>query len=161
MNPKKDILALKNEYHRIIDENVSRINENLRNLFKYAKIHDKWENEKPANIQIKTSGLIIMQSVQDLFLLLQKFKHHRTRSLLLLPKSKKNLGLLYDIEEVDKAGKERKAGEKTKLRDEVAELKEVGKQASDLAEEIENFLYRLKPDHLLIQESRHHPPQPH
>jgi len=69
----------KAEYHEEVDKHAMIINENLKSIFEYSQIQDKVENEKAANLQIKTSNLIIMQSINELFLLLQKIKHHSTR----------------------------------------------------------------------------------
>ena len=73
---QSEIEATNAEYHRIIDNQISLINENMRNIFKYIKIHRKWETEKVANVQLKTSNIIVMKAIQELFLLLQNFKHH-------------------------------------------------------------------------------------
>jgi len=73
---ERNIKSIKNEYHRTIDDQIVKITENLRNITKYSKFQEKSDTEKSSNTQLKTSNLIIMNSIQNLFLLLQKIKHH-------------------------------------------------------------------------------------
>jgi hypothetical protein len=74
---KKSLMDTKNDYHQQVDECVSRINDNMAKVFEFSQIQEKGENDIASNMQLKTSNLIIMQSINDLQLLLQKFKHHR------------------------------------------------------------------------------------
>ena len=69
-----------------------------------------------------------------------------------------NVGLLYDIEHIDAEEKAAKANSREKLKADIKELNTIRKNAGELAEEIENFIYRLKPDVPQFQEVRapHH-----
>ncbi len=79
--PQHSITDVKKEYHRQVDDHISRINEGLKTVFDNAQVQDKGDSETVSNLQLKASNLIIMQSMNELLLLLQRFKHHSTPGL--------------------------------------------------------------------------------